>query len=245
MTQETSIIPVITQSQIPETVDSHKKGSHQKISENKKDAELLSHIDVSNTNEIKKTPEKVVNVPEKAVNVPEKVVNVPEKVVNVPEKVVNVPEKVVNVYDKTITTLEKTTTKHEQQLEQLQESINKLQASVSNMRTDMEKLRVQVADKIPKAVLSEIEGKVNHHSKGLDAVSKKLFELQNNLTTFIQQPISHSLIDTLRKQLTLEISESIQKSLSDDIGIVKSSFDDKIDETRKMINNAKRAMFSR
>ena len=238
MTQETSIIPVITQSQIPETVDSHKKGSHQKISENKKDAELLSHIDVSNTNEIKKTPEKVVNVPEKAVNVP-------EKVVNVPEKVVNVPEKVVNVYDKTITTLEKTTTKHEQQLEQLQESINKLQASVSNMRTDMEKLRVQVADKIPKAVLSEIEGKVNHHSKGLDAVSKKLFELQNNLTTFIQQPISHSLIDTLRKQLTLEISESIQKSLSDDIGIVKSSFDDKIDETRKMINNAKRAMFSR
>lgn len=272
MAQETSNIPIMTQSQTPENIDGHKKGSrcsesidspssprvsdpvqvgpkpqqfekeqssfaksdkssHQKISENKKETETLSCVDVSSPTEIKKTPEKVVTVPEKVMTVPEKVVTVPEKVMTVP--------------DKTITNLEKITTKHEQQLEQIQESINKLQTSVSNMRTDIEKLRVQVADKIPKAVLSEIEGKVNHHSKGLDAVSKKLFELQNNLTTFIQQPISHSLIDTLRTQLMQEISESIKKSLSDDISMVKSSFDDKIDETRKMINNAKRVMFSR
>lgn len=133
----------------------------------------------------------------------------------------------------------------ELKVEQLQESINKLQSSITNMRTDIEKLRIQVADKVPKAVLSELEGKINHHSKGLDATSKKLFELQNNLTTFIQQPISHSLIDTLRTQLTQEITDSIKKSLFDDIEAVKTLFDEKIDETHKMINNAKRVMFSR
>jgi len=140
-----------------------------------------------------------------------------------------------------------TETKHmtDDQFEKMMDMMNKLQTNVTSLRTDVEKLRTQMADKVQKAVLSEIESKITHHSKSIDATSKKLFDLQNNLSSFIQQPISHSLIDTLRTQIAQEITESIKKVVATDISELKTVVEEKITETKNMIQNAKRAMFAR
>ena len=120
---------------------------------------------------------------------------------------------------------------------------SRLQTSASSLRSDIEKLRVTVAEKVPKAVLNELEGKINAHTKALDTMSKKLFELQNSLNTFIQQPISHTLVDTMRRQLSEEILESVKILMNDQNEAMTKLIDGKITETRGMIQNIKKFAF--
>jgi hypothetical protein len=119
----------------------------------------------------------------------------------------------------------------------------RMQSSVSSLRTDIEKIKTSVAEKVPKAILTELEGKINNHTKALDTTSKKLFELQNNLNTFIQQPISHTLVDTMKQQITTEILDHIKILLTDQDEAVKQLIDDKIAETKHSIQNMKRFMY--
>jgi hypothetical protein len=120
---------------------------------------------------------------------------------------------------------------------------NKMRSQIAEMRSEIDKLRIQMADKTPKAVLLELEGKINTHSKALDATSKKLFEVQNNVNAFVQQPISHTLIDTIRKQLTEEILANTRSIIEFQTDKTNRLIEEKNMETRNMINNAKRFMY--
>lgn len=119
----------------------------------------------------------------------------------------------------------------------------RMQSTITSLRTDIEKLKTSVADKIPKAIMTELEGKINNHTKALDTTSKKLFELQNNLNTFIQQPISHTLVDTMKQQITTEILDHIKVLLTEQDETIKKLIDDKITETKSSIQNIKRFMY--
>lgn len=119
----------------------------------------------------------------------------------------------------------------------------KMRASIAEMRQEIDKLKAQLADKTSKAVLSELEGKINTHTKALDATSKKLFEVQNNVNAFVQQPISHTLIDTIRKQLTEEIMANTRSIIEFQTDKTNRLIEEKNIETRNLINNAKRFMY--
>ena len=119
----------------------------------------------------------------------------------------------------------------------------KLRASIMDMRSEIDKLKAQLANKISKAVLLELEGKINTHTKALDATSKKLFEVQNNVNAFVQQPISYTLIDTIRKQLTEEIMANTRSIIEFQADKTNHLIDEKTIETRNMINNAKKFMY--
>jgi chromosome segregation ATPase len=130
-----------------------------------------------------------------------------------------------------------------EKFDKLSTEYSRLQTSVSSIRSDIEKIKTSLAEKIPKAILSELEGKINTHTKALDSTSKKLFELQNNLNTFIQQPISHTLVDTMKQQITTEIVDQIKILLADQDETVKQLIDTKIAETKSSIQNMKRFMY--
>lgn len=119
----------------------------------------------------------------------------------------------------------------------------KLRTNITEMRTDMDKMKSQLSDKISKAIIMELEGKINTHTKSIDATSKKLFEVQNNVNSFVQQPISHTLIDTIRKQLTEEILANTRSLIEYQTEKTHNLIDEKITETRNQINNAKRFMY--
>lgn len=119
----------------------------------------------------------------------------------------------------------------------------KMQTTIASLRVDIEKLKGQLGEKVQKAVLSELEGKINTHTKALDANQRKLFEVQNSLNTFVQQPISHTLVENIRKQLTEEIMTNVKALVEPMFDNVRKLIDDKNVETRSMINKAKTFMF--
>ena len=118
-----------------------------------------------------------------------------------------------------------------------------LRSSIAEMKTDLDKFKGMLSDKIPKAVMTELEFKINTHTKALDATAKKLFEVQNNVNAFVQQPVSHSLIESIRKQLTDEIMANTVALMDSRHEQICHLIDDKTSETRNLINNAKKFMF--
>lgn len=125
----------------------------------------------------------------------------------------------------------------------LAEENAKLTQTVNSLRIDIEKVKNQLSDKVPKAVLAELEGKINMHTKSLDVSSKKLFELQNNLTAYTNQPMSHTLIDTIRKQLTEEIMANTKALIDSQEEKMKQLIDEKNNETRLLVQNVKKFMY--
>lgn len=121
--------------------------------------------------------------------------------------------------------------------------IAQMQTAMVSMRTDIDKLKNIVSDKVSKAVLSELEAKINTHTKSLDATTKKLFELQTNFNAFAQQPMSHTLIETIRKQLTEEIMENTRQIITEQTDRTRKLIDEKFMETRNMISNTKKFMY--
>lgn len=128
----------------------------------------------------------------------------------------------------------------EEQLEAINANMQKLQTSIVSLRADFDKLRSQV---VPKAIMSEVESKINTHTKTLDGIQRKMHELNCQITAFAQQPISSTLLDSLRTQLTQETMESVKKLVTTEITDVKSIIDDKVKELQTLIGNAKRVMF--
>lgn len=129
------------------------------------------------------------------------------------------------------------------EIQKLNADNTKLRTSIAEMRSEIDKLKAQLADKTSKAVLLELEGKINTHTKALDATSKKLFEIQNNVNTFVQQPISHTLIDTIRKQLTEEIMANTRAIIEFQTDKTNQLIEEKNIEIRHLINNAKKFMY--
>jgi predicted RNase H-like nuclease (RuvC/YqgF family) len=141
--------------------------------------------------------------------------------------------------------------------DELQESINSLtskidelglkmgqmQSTIDKLSSENEKLKNQVSDKISKFIFAELENKIIGHTKSIDTQSKKLFELQNNVHAFVQQPIALSVIDNIRKQIIDEIMENVQTKINELSDQVYGDIDKKTAETLKQINNAKRVMF--
>lgn len=127
--------------------------------------------------------------------------------------------------------------------EKLSLELTKTQASFASLKTDLDKLKSIISDKISKNVFVEIERKINVHTKTLDTYSKKIFELENNVNTFTQQPISHSVIDAIRKQLSDEIMANVTNLMEVQNEKTTKLIDDKTTETIKLINNAKKFMY--
>jgi septal ring factor EnvC (AmiA/AmiB activator) len=130
----------------------------------------------------------------------------------------------------------------DEQLEAINTNMQKLQTSIASLRTDFDKLRSQV---VPKAIMGEVENKINTHTKTLDGIQRKMHELNCQITAFAQQPISNTLLDSLRTQLTQETMESVKKLVTSEITDVKSLIDDKVKELQTIIGNAKRVMLHR
>lgn len=128
-------------------------------------------------------------------------------------------------------------------IEKMQAENTKLKSSIGDMRIDVDRLRAVISDKPSKAIITELEGKIGIHTKALDVVSKKMYEMQANVTAFVQQPVSNTLLETLRKQLMDEIMANTRSLIEFQIEKTNRTFEDKIIETRGMINNAKRFMY--
>lgn len=126
--------------------------------------------------------------------------------------------------------------------EQAQEFKN-LYDSIKTIKSDLEKIKEKSVDKFVRSVISQLEDTVRTHTKSIDNISKKMFELQTNLTSYVQQPISHTLIETIRKQLTDEILANTKEIIDARSSEILHIVDEKIDETRKQINNTKKFMF--
>jgi len=120
-----------------------------------------------------------------------------------------------------------------------------IQDSVSSMKNDVEKLKSQVVDKVPKAVLAELESKLNTHSKSIESFSKKLYELQNNLNAFTQQPVTQIMIETIRRQLTEEIMANVTSMFNEHVAKTNASVEAKHDELKSILQNTKRFVFHR
>ena len=138
----------------------------------------------------------------------------------------------------------------QEQLDTLQNKYDALETKMTQMENiinklsdDNGKLRNMMSDKISKFIFTELENKINNHTKSIDVQSKKLFELQNNVHAFIQQPIAYSVIDNIRKQISDEIMENVQIIVNDLSEKLSSDIDTKNSETRKLINNAKKFIY--
>jgi hypothetical protein len=118
-----------------------------------------------------------------------------------------------------------------------------LLSTVTGIKSDVDKLKGQISDKITKAVLAEFECKINSHTKALDATSKKLFEVQTNVNTYVQQPLSHTLIDTIRKQLVSEITANTNSVIELQTEKLIKLVDERNKEAYNRINNAKKFMY--
>lgn len=122
-------------------------------------------------------------------------------------------------------------------------SINALQTNIIGIRSDLDKLKMQIDNKVSKQVITELEGKIIQHTKSLDVMAKKMMDMQSNLREFSQQPISHTLIDTIKKQLTDEIMEKVLGSITESNEKLQKSFDEKITEIKNTMALTKRAFF--
>lgn len=128
---------------------------------------------------------------------------------------------------------------------QLSDALNKIQISVTALRSDVDKLKVQQTEKVSRAVFSELEGRVNIHSKGIESTSKKLCELNGNLTTFTSQPISFQVIEGIQTHLEEIIIKEVRCIIEAHSEELKKLIDDRDVEIRKMLNNTKRFMFNK
>jgi predicted translin family RNA/ssDNA-binding protein len=115
--------------------------------------------------------------------------------------------------------------------------------SISSMKNDIEKIKAHVVDKVPKAVLAELESKLNNHSKSIDSFSKKLYELQNNLNAFTQQPVTQIMIETIRKQVTEEIMANVTSMFEEHVKKTNTAVETKHDELKSILQNTKRFVF--
>lgn len=120
---------------------------------------------------------------------------------------------------------------------------NKLNESIVAIKSDMEKIKPQIVDKVPKAVLSELEGNLNNHSKLIESFSNKLYELQNNLNTFTQKPVTQIMIETIRRHLTEEIMANVNAMFNDYVDKTNNEIIIKHDELKQIIQNTKRFVF--
>lgn len=127
----------------------------------------------------------------------------------------------------------------------MSEELKKISDNINKLRIDVDKLKSQMTEKVPKTVLVELESKILNHTKVLDTTSSKLFELQKNLKEFINQPVSHTLMETLRKQLTDEITGNVKKMIESSSSAIMTIIDEKQLEIRELVNKAKRVMFSK
>jgi chromosome segregation ATPase len=127
--------------------------------------------------------------------------------------------------------------------DELETKLSQLDSTINKLVEDNVKLKNMISDKIPKFIFAELENKLNNHTKSIDVQSKKLFELQNNVHAFIQQPIAYSVIDNIRKQISDEIMENVNVIVSNLSEKLSSDIDTKNTDTRKLINNAKRFIY--
>lgn len=125
----------------------------------------------------------------------------------------------------------------------IETKMSQMENIINKLSDDNGKLRNMMSDKISKFIFTELENKINNHTKSIDVQSKKLFELQNNVHTFIQQPIAYSVIDNIRKQISDEIIENVNLIVNDLSEKLSSDIDAKNAETRKLINNAKKFIY--
>jgi len=149
----------------------------------------------------------------------------------------------IEKYEKIILEQQKTTEeiiKLQGLISSLQSNIDKTQTAISETRTNIDKLKTQLNEKTPKVIFSELETIVKTHTKAIDATSKKLFEVQNNVMLFTQQPVSHTIIDTIRRQLTEEIMANTRAIIDEQTTITHNLIETKNTEVRGMINNVKR-----
>ena len=120
----------------------------------------------------------------------------------------------------------------------------KIQQNQTQLRADLEKLRGQLSDKVSKALLTELEGKINQHTKSLDICQRKIFEFGSKLDKFVDQPISHTLIENIRKQLTEEIIVNVKAYISPLFENTHKLIEEKNNETRCLINKTKSFVFA-
>lgn len=130
-----------------------------------------------------------------------------------------------------------------QKLTQLNDTINKFQISINSFKQDNDKMKGQITDKISKAVLVELENKVNTHGKALEATTKKLHEMQQGLNAFIQQPISSGVIDKLRKQIVDEIMMNVNKIMASNNDTNKKFIDEELEKVKGVVNNSKKFLY--
>ena len=123
------------------------------------------------------------------------------------------------------------------------EDVNKLDESIAILRNDVEKIKQQVVDKVPKGVLAELEGNLNNHSKLIESFSNKLYELQNNLNTFTQKPVTQIMMETMRSHLTEEIMANVTAMFDDYVEKNNQDIEDKHKELKQIIQNTKRFAF--
>lgn len=123
------------------------------------------------------------------------------------------------------------------------DELRHINENISKLRTDVDKLKTQMLDKVPKSVLVELDSKILNHTKILDSNTSKLYELQKNVKEFVNQPVTHTIVDTLRKQLTEDVLTTVKKMLEVSADDIKGLIDIKINEVRGAINSAKRVLF--
>lgn len=128
-------------------------------------------------------------------------------------------------------------------LKKLMEDNTKLNTNLAMMKVDIDKLKTQMNDKVSKMILSELESKINAHSKAIESLSRKLYEINNNVNTFVQQPVSQTLIETMKKQLSNDILHALQPIIEHKNMEINKNFDDKITELRNQINNTKKFIY--
>ena len=121
----------------------------------------------------------------------------------------------------------------------------KLRADVGQLQNKIDTLKAQMSDKVPKVVISELESKISSHTKALDVTAKKMFEMQNNLNTYTQQPISHAFVEAIRKQVLEEVMANTKTLIELQTDNITKMMDTKIIETKQSICNAKRFMFAK
>jgi septal ring factor EnvC (AmiA/AmiB activator) len=121
----------------------------------------------------------------------------------------------------------------------------KLQQSIAQLRTDIEKLKGQLNDKVSKPLFTELECKMNQHTKSIDMCQRKNFEFGTKLEKFIDQPVSHTLVENIRKQLTDEIMTNIKAFVDPLFENTRKLIDEKNNETRLLINKTKNFFYTK
>lgn len=128
---------------------------------------------------------------------------------------------------------------------QLIEKINRIASDITTIKSDFDKIKTQLNDKVSKIMLQEIESKIINHAKILDTTSKKMNDLQNNIATFVNQPISEKMMEELRKQLTCEIMNNITTMLDEHNKSTEILIEKKLQSLHQQLSNTKHLLFNK